>query len=255
MATELKKQSIYVTLDSLLDTRLGTLAIHYPEIAKNVFNNNYYKREADQFENISLADFRALYKKRNVDTLMASMCTNAVVLLRNMVLELIKLKTAHPHIKEIEIVLNTHPYQLGAEERKMFGDVVRDWTGNLASVHVTQMPDELLTPYYCSENYDTMIMYDYEEFINIHHEALNKKPLLDVTLFVPALYFTKIPGIEDQDVLSELEKSDIKHPFIATEIVLNAFFNTKLMEIAMFSIIEVNELKAIFDKKTIHSDP
>jgi hypothetical protein len=236
MPNSKKLETIYVDLDVLLDTRLGTIAILDQNIAEKLsVDENYQKRLSDDFEGIDLDLYKELYKNRDVTTLKHSVVTNAISLLRHLVSVMAEQAITRPYHDGLKIVVNTHPYILSGEEMEEFGKVISVWLDGLAPVELVSIPTKDLTPVHC-KTYAIIIKYDYEEWMNMQGEAFKATQLPTVTLLVPAIYFVKTPTD------AELKKTmkETTHPFKALEVLASPLISLTLIDVSHFSILKPN---------------
>lgn len=232
-----RKEEIYVPLDALLDTVLGTLVKIAPDYAAEVRTNGYMTRRENRFEGVDDAVFKAAYKNRDIETLQNSVLTSVVPFIRDMLFELrtqIEFGTAaDPSTTSIDLIVNTHPYQLTTEEQNDLVDALDHWFGDLATVVVSRIPLELLTPNYCKQ-YSAMFMYDYGEWLAMHDEAFKITKLATTPLWAPALYFEREPTEEELQVF----RNENIHPLKAAEMMVGMLISLRLLPVKIFSIVE-----------------
>ncbi|BDD79568.1 hypothetical protein [Burkholderia phage FLC9] len=227
---------VYAELDALLDTRAGTLARLSQEIAAEVLRGNYHKRDSDQFAGVDMKAYRDLYAKRNVETLQASRPTKALLLLGALVRYLKEQATVRPYHETTKVVINTFPYTLDREEEAELGTVIATWISGLAPVELVHMRPQELTPLFIKQqSYSSMLMYEYDEWMSLHYAADNKfaKPIQDVSIFAPAIYFADKPS--DEQIQHAIDVA--AHPLQAVEILARSLVGLNLIDVEYFSII------------------
>lgn len=224
---------IYVDLDALLDTRLGTLAYLKNEYAVNALSNDYMTRDRDEFKDVSYEVFKKAYEKRDIDTLKLSTFTNVFTLLQSCIKSTFETAATNSNIKPIQVQVNVYPYKLDEEEMSEISIAVWSRLKEMVDVNVVNINDVFLTPAYCKDQYSMMIRYDYQSWLKIHHDshAFDKVKMPTVSIVAPAIYQSR-PSVEE---LEELQKQSI-HPFDATEFSLAPFFTLRLVDISVFSI-------------------
>jgi len=233
---------VYVDLDSLLDTRIGTLAkLGGNELVLNVLKGNYHSRQDDKFPGVNLEQYKALYASRDVETLTLSTLTNVMWFLGKIVTELMKQALVRPFHEGVRVVLNTYPYQLTEEDQasmkgilaaKMNGYSTAELSFELETVYQS---DAELTPEYCKLNFSAMLMYNFDHWLTLHQVALTQLPMNEVTLYAPALYHVHTPTEEQ---ISELKTRFHWSPFEALEKSVNGGVNLQLMPVELFSIVK-----------------
>lgn len=225
-------QTIYVSLDALLDTRIATVARIDQELAAKALLGNYHKREIDDFEGIDRQQFLDLYRKRDMETLAAARPTGFLFGLNDMLRQLSEQALTQPFHDGGHVVVNTHPYELTEEEISELGKSIAIWVGDHAKVELIHLSDEELTPAYCKARFSLMVMYEYENWMNVHSEAFKRCRLPTVMLMAPAIYFNKVPTKEEL----ERELKESMHPLRALEWLASPIIELKLMDVTLFSI-------------------
>lgn len=224
---------IYVDLDSLLDTRLGTLALLKNEYAVNALLNGYTTRDRDEFVDVPYEIFKSQYEKRNVDTLSLSTFTDVFVLLHACIKSTFEAAATNPNIKPLQVQVNVFPYDLNEDEMAEISVAVWSKLKEMADVDVVNVNDAFLTPEYCKDTYSMMIRYDYQSWLKTHHDshAFEKTKMTNVTIIAPAIY---------QNRPSEQEMVEMKdqklHPFTAAEFAMAPFFSLRLTDVGVFCI-------------------
>lgn len=228
---------IYIDLDSLLDTRLGTL-IQINEIAAiEALDNGYHARISDDWSkltpNINQAEYNSRYKTRDIETLKVSRCTNAVPIINELSKSLIEAAIYTPEVSSVAVEVNLYPYKLSSDEVKMIEDVVRYYLSVNTNIKTTYLTPEQLTPDVIYLHYDGLIMYDFNAWIVSQVERLKEKRLPTVTIMAPALYANKIP---DKDEITFEDTGEIS-PFASLELVLCEYVDLHLLDAKYFSLI------------------
>jgi hypothetical protein len=226
-------QAIYVTLDALLDTRLGTIARISEDAALEVLKSGYHEREIDDFPQVDMAVYKDLYAKRDTLTLAHSRPTGMLASLSNLTSMLAEQAIVRPYHDGAKVVVNTYPYQLTDEETDNIGRAVAAWMQGWAPVELTHISPESLTPLHCKQHYAMMIVYDYEHWMNIHAEAFKTTILPQVLMLAPAIYFGRKPT--DAELAREIKEST--HPMIAIEMLASPLIQLRLFDVGFFSMI------------------
>ena len=233
------KQSIYVSLDSLLDTRFGTLIKMGEDRAAGLFDKGYRQRQIDDFsqldETIDMDEFNKLYDNRDLSILELSKCSGIVPTLCHMVLELKEASSGVPFIDNVSVDVNTYPFNFSDEVERELVSVIRYMTGDVAKINMVNIPLIGLMPSYIDANYDAVIMYNFNEWLTKHGNALKTNPMPRVSFIVPALFREKVPT-EDELDFGDLNTND---PFSATEMALAEFLMVRFVDVSKFSVVEL----------------
>jgi hypothetical protein len=224
---------VYVDIDSLLDTRLGTLALLKNEYAVNALMNGYTSRNIDDFQDAPYEIFKKAYEKRNVDTLILSTFTDVFILLHSCIKSTFEAAATNVNTKPLQIQVNVYPYDLNEEEMAEISVAVWSRLKEMADVNVVNISDAFLTPQYCKDTYTMMIRYDYQSWLKIHHDshAFEKVKMPEVSVISPALY-QRYPSEQE---LAELKEMNV-HPFAAVELTMSPFFTLRLTDVSVFCI-------------------
>lgn len=230
------RQGVYVDLDSLLDTRLGTLARIGEELAEKVLANGYHSRDIDVFEFVDMQHYQNLYAQRDSLTLSKSMCTGVIRIVRQLAAALTEQAIDRPYHAGPKIVVNLHPYSetLSVEEKDEMRKAIAAWLlGTSAQVELLSVEHKSLTPELVrANNIASMFMYHYDQWMEAHAKAFETTRLGDVTLFGPAI-FSKKPT--DEELAREIKEA--AHPFVAAEMLASPLIHLKLIPVQHFSVI------------------
>ena len=225
---------ILISLDCLLDTRIGTVSKINKDIANKLINSEtYHIRDQDLFDGIDKELFRKLYKERDEETLTLSLMTNMIPLLKHLVFNIKKQSIVMPFNSNGEIVINTYPYKLSIGVIETICKAMSVWMQGIAPITYVNYSPKELTPAFCKNNYALMIMYDYDEWLEVNSELFLRTQIPDITLFAPSLYFVNKPTKE------ELNKLNLKNinPLQAIETLAKGIVSLELIDISFFSII------------------
>lgn len=189
------KQKLLLYLDALLDTRLGTLSLLYPEETKTLLNKQYTHRLSDEFNliNPTISDsvFKERYKQRDIDVLINSAPTAMSFLINDMVSDMERMQaSASPEFEEISVDLNIYPYELDNETAEEISVAVSSRCGILQKVNIISVPHSKMTfEYIIEKEWTTIVMYDFQEWLESIGSGYKDKPPATptTTLIVPAL--------------------------------------------------------------------
>ena len=194
---------IYVSLDELVDTRLGLISIHKPDIATLLVKEGsdvYFKRMHDKvlWETLGLTkeEYHTLWNNRDVEVLRNSVVTH----IPNVINEIIRLyRSSGEHgLDDIQIYLdvNMHPYRLSTEEQTELEAVLFEMIPILEGISFINVPRKELTHSFIKNKYNYVIMYDFNEWMEIHGPSLKNQLINQVQFFAPRI-FLEIPDEEE----------------------------------------------------------
>lgn len=229
-------EDIYLALDTVLDTRLGTLAVMGSEHAVRALDSGrYHRRLIDEFDHIPKQVFRQAYNKRDLETLKQSLVTNMVFFLRRLIKDSLLEAVVQQRVERMCFTVNVWPYDFSDPGLvEMLIGCIRFHTYSTSSVRIVSIPDEELTPQFCRDNFQIMIMYDWVEWLDKHKAFFENDGMPGVTLVVPEIFKEAVPTQDDIDRL-ELNKHN---PFRMTETICARMFRLKHMPISLFSLHE-----------------
>ena len=250
-----KIEGIYVPLDVLLDTRIGTVARHFGDaVAIEVLENGYHSREDDNYPavlkalelkaqeagtEVDVDTFKRLYSARDVETLKLSTLTNSVELIAKTIIAVLERAIESPYSTKFKVTVNTYPYELSAEEMTQISAVIAGKLSDLVSagvpieIETTAIPLSALTPSFCKDRFVALIMYEYAEWVELQHKGLIKLPIPEITLITPAIYHEKTP------TLTELRESieQLSHPMHVMYEALKPYVRLDLIDVSYFSLV------------------
>jgi hypothetical protein len=231
-------KKLYVSLDSLLDTRLGVLNTIDVDFATDVtLKESYFTRVSDTFKNskgneLNKELFNKVLNELKELVLRNSFKTKMHVFLVQLcyAINIKYLEVPVPYSFSIDI--NTYPFTLNDNEIKDLLESIVSLIGKDFDINVVSLAPNQLTIDYVKDNYQAMIMYNYHDWLNLHNENLKKKKLTEVTLYVPKIYFGSIPSKND---LEELDKVN-KDPFDFNKEILRPILSIEYLPISLYSV-------------------
>jgi hypothetical protein len=227
--------NIYLDLDTILDTRMGTLAGMSDDLAVQALQSGrYHKRMVDEFDGVNKDVFKAAYEQRNLDTLKRSVLTNMVFFMRRLIKDSLMEAVIQQKVEKMCFTINVWPYDFSDDGLvDMLIACIRFHTYSTSSVQIVSIPPEELTPEYCVKNYQIMIRYNWIEWVDAHKAFFEQRGIPTVAVVVPEI-FVKVPTQDEIDQLGLLKQS----PFKMTEQACASLFRLKHMPISLFSIHE-----------------
>lgn len=256
-----KSESIGIMfcLDSILDTRHGTIKKTHPELFSQIRNSaNYYLRKTDQWDKIHPdLDHQLLalrYSGRDVETIKHSQLTMVVRAAIDLITEVIdKIKDNNPEIAAFYFVINTYPYNLTVE---LITEIARKFLIQLgypdAPIGFVNKPWKEIGPEFLREqNIRYWYCYHYEEWIRDNFEPLDGKDPSssdqiigspDTKMFVPML-------AQDQEgaekFLDELDEKIYIDQFTLTKAIFSNIAELEFLPVSTFCTIDVEKFNKL----------
>lgn len=235
--SRLPKLKISVELDCLLDTRIGTVALIDQALATEVLKNGYHDRIEDKFEGVDQKLYKELYANRNTDTLKVSTITTFLPLLRHLCDLIQEESISRPYHSGPEVDVNIYPYYMTDDLADAIGSAIMQWLGPLTPVNVVRVEPKDMTPQFCKE-YSLLVMYDPTEWVNLHLDGIVKKPLRDVSLYIPQILRNNT--LTDEELKATVE--EFMDPFAALDLFLKPIIDLTQLDAKFFSIFRPTEL-------------
>ncbi len=243
---------IYLSLDSILDTKLGCIAQHNPELATALLKKGKWStRLNDNWPGmLTNKQFREWYDARDIETLKHSVLTNMNFFLKRLIKDNIT-HTVHTRTNDrVVFELNIWPYKSPDEEFiEMLVECIRFHSYSAASIVVISAEPKDLTPEYVRSRYKVVVMLDYIAWIKTHSSFFEKRGIPEVILVAPAV-------LDDSADFAEMKKQKIT-PSLAideTTKLLQSLINLRPHPISLFCITEAitkDTAKEIVEKVSV----
>lgn len=248
-----RKQVILIDMDVLLDTRFGTLAYLYPDKMSGLLSNGYRERFHDQFDviepSIDMSKFASIYDNRDKSVLAISKLSSFMIPL----IEIIKeyeweMSYELDGCREVDLVVNSYPYELTDDEVHQFLDGLRKRLGFMIDIKfLNRDPKSLNIVTLLYEGFTQYIMYHFNDWVRHHYQTEEKirasqgRP--DFVIVAPKIYADYVTLKSDEEVMSVIQtlaQGDGEEAgFELTSIAMAPHFNLIYMDTGMFSLIDL----------------
>lgn len=230
---------IMVYLDTLFDTRLGTMSLIHDDYAVEALCNVYSERVTDDTATycpgLDFALFKKAYAKRNTATLQNSHATTFAMALGAILRSIeTKLVCGSPFHNKFELIINEAPYDLSEEERAGIRNSIVSFTKLKHGISFTKIPVAALTlEKIKSLGLNTIHLYEYDEW---YSSIFDNKPLIatEANIVVPALFL----DVQAMKNLMELKKDrgDEPDPMHETTVVHAEWIMIEFTDPAIYTI-------------------
>ena len=204
------KIGIYVSLDALFDTRLATIYKIAPDKVQEILATGYLQRNYDEFEGVDTEVYQRAYRERDAMTIANSVITDAPRMIKFFAEQTLKARVGTPFRMQPVVRINIHPYKLPEAAITSIIQGVRILTENLIDIEIIDIPLSELTPKHVKDNYATLVMYEYWEWLECHSENKNLATTFcpEITLIAPAIVRSKEAwnAVKDVDVYGAIEE-------------------------------------------------
>lgn len=229
-----RNHKILVELDCLLDTRLGTLALIDENLLIKALGDGYVVREEENFPPLSKKLFIELYDSRDKEVLKISPLTSCPEFIKELSFNVLRQATESPVASGVEIIVNTYPYILTDSEAKDLLTSLAIFTNKFINLKLIHASYEELTPAVCKASFDSMFLYQYDKWLDVHTVLGNFKNVnvSKLMLYGPKIFFNRKPTFEEKRKF-EKEKISI---FGSIEEIVSATIDLTLLDISIFSV-------------------
>lgn len=235
-------RKILIDLDSILDTRLGTISRINPEAAKYIVQSqNYWYRDFDDWAKltnnlITNEQFIKAYGERGgentADTINSSIVSGIMIFISKLIAidESHRLDGLGDPLSEIALEINVWPYELDLDTKDELVDCIRQWGGlSETQITITNTPLDQLTCSLLNDKYACAIMYDVNRWCKTHMYELANVCMSDFNMIGPKLF-----EIDPKDLTVE-EKQE---KFAAFRILRLANMDFEFIDAEYFSMFK-----------------
>jgi hypothetical protein len=201
-----------VELDTIYDTRAGTLARMGKDVYVKAIAQGYFGRTSDHFPDVNSAEFQKLYRERDCVTLSRSMTTQIISLIKDFVARVNVTSLSAPVKKVPRIDINIYPYEIPEPIIDNIVKALKAVINDRVEVGWVRYSPEDLHYDLLKHTYDHAIMYSIGPLIEAQAQDWEKRNrgIPDLTIFTPVLCHA--PNKEDvpEDITamaSEVERS------------------------------------------------
>lgn len=232
---ETQNKGFYTDMDSLYDTRLATLDLLDSSIAKMALKDDYLNREEDVFPYVDKQIFKSLYETRDLEVLERAMPTKAIEIIREFIRIALKQNIDSPVVGAVEVYVNVYPYKVEKSVATEMCKALFHAFGSQVSIHMLNLSPEKVTPGFFADNISVAMMYDYDEWLEVHakNDNLRKRQIPNVTLHGPKIYKSAKPSDNE---LKDFTRSG-PEPFKTIEVGLSALVGMDFIEVEYFSAV------------------
>jgi len=227
--------TIYVPLDALLDTRIGTLSRMNPDAAKAIADSWYHKRTVDVFDKnrsgINQAEYKKLYDDRDEVTLQHSTMTWLPKYLMALTSRLTTNQGMPLLAEQFKIQINVFPYELSEQVETSIIAAMDAYTNGVAEIEIVSYRPEDLTVNMIKFNYDICYMYNFDEWFMKHTDEFSKVQIPEVRFVVPRLYLQDIPA----DLIEKVSKEE--YGWEQMSLLLMGLVGVVFMDVRLFSFV------------------
>lgn len=233
------KKRILVDLDTLLDTRLATIARLDPEIAAEVISNpEYFSRDYDDWTfltkgKITTEQFKKAYAERGGENTAATI--NAAFE-SGMSPLLLRIFSEHSLLERDGMIadgdsaalsVNVYPYVIDFETEELLIQIMRERYGPELDVEIVNDSLESLTPEIIKACFAAYISYHFWDWLPMHYAALHMTKIPFINVIGPIL-FEKDP--------KDLTAQEREREFTTMRLINTEYIDIQYVSCKYFSI-------------------
>lgn len=222
-----------IDIDTIFDTRLGTVALLGDEHLDKLHELGYDTREDDSLLH-AIPGYTELWANRDISVLGKSTVSKMFTIIVGLIIGDLNDFDTPITGRKFNLYVNSYPYKLNEDEKQDIIAVLGQAFQWRVAVEIRHYSPEQLSPRtVLSNNFWMMGMYDFEKWIKIHFETLYKTPLPETVLITPALRELNartLPEI-DSETTKILEKIT---PFECVELDLLEVLALKYYEVSHY---------------------
>lgn len=230
--------SVFVDLDSIMDTRLALLYYHFPDKIDTILSIYPYRLSDDYPGVVDYTTFSDLYKKRNKEILLLSVITPIVYLLKDFIEKAIENLTQSIQPAPPKIFLNIYPYKLSEEEVAIIVNALLSSVGKKVDIEVVNMSNKEITPAFLNANVNIYFKYDYylwlDEVTEVNKEWKSKCP--EVKFICPGILPIEAKNIKKAFTMDGLPINPFKH----FKLGLSNIFDIEFIKLSYYCIIDMD---------------
>lgn len=188
------KQGIFITLDSLLDTRIATIAAVDSSLATQLLSKGWVNRTSlfgDDLLDIPLEEVKAKWKTRDIEILKTSLLTGWIGGLNTLIFIISQEMGINPRIEELSITINMYPYQLTPTVAASICEAVELNLEEPVPIKYVYIPDTYVDHHMVKGNFAAVVHHDWDEFSLAQLHNFPKYSMPETKYFFPKLSLIK----------------------------------------------------------------
>lgn len=242
---------LYVSLDSLLDTRFAILTKMLGPKIVNIPHDVYVNRIREEFPGVDKAEFARLYASRDSSIVKKSVVTNVLKIIKDFSSKAELEISKGARVDSAIVNINIWPYDLNRAECDAIVAAVKHYIEGPAEVSVINLSPDQLSASFCKQTYSSMVMYDFNEWMDAqfnpvkllgpvntvvsHYNLMRvhaEVAMPNVDLLVPSLL--RGAEISDEKIAEEVKAG--MHPFRGLEIDAQALIRLRVIDTKHFCV-------------------
>lgn len=208
-----EKHHILINIDTILDTFLSSVEKVNPEwktllLSDKKYINRVTNNLSYYFPVIDNKKVMEEWNNRNKETLQMSKPTALLYRFYINRKSCYTTDTEAPGYRDLSITLNIYPYELDYEEIQIFREMIGSYFFT-EEVKVISKPINKMNPTWIKNNFQQVILYDFNEWMGTHIEGMKNSSLENVIFTFPIMLLNEITpvGKSTQEMVYALRTS------------------------------------------------
>ena len=242
-------------LDTLLDTRLATIATLKPELASRIVSDpelyaKYKNRPNDLFVEFELDsdEFEKAYRARDANILTKSLPTTFLFEMINIGGSLLNLRAQEPHnVENIEFAINTYPYHdlSEAEVSRILDAIAARIQAIIGITSIYVSPEQMSPSYIRASNYNAIYFYNFRDWLKEHY---HKDKVTEATVgIIPGTCIYSSAQFVDLDQLKNATEyqnpqGENTSPVLGMQVMFSPYFRLEPMSLDYLSLVDKDKV-------------
>lgn len=241
---EQQRRTIMVDLDTLLDTRIALLFrrdIDHESVNgfTTLLRKEYATRQTDawiaEVNGFPVEEWQQLWSTRQtLNILPLAKQTYSIKAILDYINDNVNQQIKPTRGDEYDLLINTYPYRLDEEISALICEMLDEQLVILGNISTCYMSLEQLTPAYVKEKLDSLWLYDYGKWLDLHMPYLVENPRPTIQLMCPKLV-KPVPEGEPRDELEERMLKELD-PFELLTGTLSMFVSVQFIPTFFYSV-------------------
>lgn len=213
---------IFVSMDELLDTKLGMAAIiNQDKVAEWLADENgaYFKRMHDSWiaEQLGMSydEWKQRWLNRTVEVPQGSIMTHVPEIINDIIKDYRNSTVESLGTMRVVLIVNTYPYHFNEEDIRDLEELFYDIFPTVNEIQFKYFALKDINYNYLKNNVDVFFIYDYNDWIEANLKEVKVKYMPGVEIFAPRL-FHRIPDNQEVESLN-------KDPFLKQVFEMDIF--------------------------------
>lgn len=223
---------LYISLDSLIDTRLGTLAVVDEEAYAFVEKHfDYWLRDYTDWPKltggrVTNEAFNERYAKRDDQVFCRSIMTGLAPVLVQLLTDYGLIMAQQLTSEEISVEVNLWPYEFDLPEIEQLDAALRPWFGKETVITFCSVPIDEMTPTWLVGRYDAAVMFEFHEWMRVHAQAFYSIHAGNFNIIAPKLFEKDPRALSVEEKQLELKRFKLVHlEFMDVEFINTQYFS------------------------------